>query len=109
MNNLLRRRRRAHRTRWVALFAAALAAGTVVARRRGYDIGANTLVRCRQGHLFTTIWVPGVSVKSLRLGWWRYQRCPVGAHWTLVSPVREADLTPAELASARAHRDTRLP
>ena len=34
--------------------------GTIVARRRGYSgLGGNTVVRCRQGHLFTTIWVPG--------------------------------------------------
>ena len=29
--------------------------------------GRNVVVRCRQGHLFTTIWIPGGSLKALRL------------------------------------------
>jgi hypothetical protein len=82
---------------------------TVVARWRGYRIGANTVVRCRQGHLFTTIWIPGVSVKSIRLGWWRFQRCPVGNHWSIVSPIREADLAENEKHLAAEQRDSRLP
>jgi hypothetical protein len=32
-----------------------LIVATVVARRRGYNIGLKTIVRCRQGHLLTTI------------------------------------------------------
>jgi hypothetical protein len=84
-------------------------AGTVVARMRGYRFGRDVIVRCRQGHLFTTIWIPGASLKSLRLGWWRFQRCPVGSHWTLVSPVKESELTDAERRSAAEHRDIRLP
>lgn len=91
------------------LFAAALIAGTVIARRRGYNIGGEVVVRCRQGHLFTTIWVPGVSLKSIRLGWWRLQRCPVGHHFSLVSPVREDSLTDAERGFAHAHADVRIP
>lgn len=63
---------------------------TVIARRRGYSgMGGRTLVRCRDGHLFRTIWVPGVSFKSIRLGWYRIQFCPVGRHWTVVKPVRD--------------------
>jgi len=27
---------------------------------RGYPIGGRLVVRCRQGHLFTTLWIPGV-------------------------------------------------
>ena len=46
--------------------------------RAGYRFGTRTVVRCRQGHLFTTVWIPGASLKSLRLGWWRWQYCPVG-------------------------------
>lgn len=89
---------------------AGLVGGTVIARRRGYSgMGGNTIVRCRDGHLFTTIWVPGASFKSLRLGWKRFQRCPVGHHWTMVTPVREADLTEDELAAARAVHDIRIP
>lgn len=42
---------------------------TIAARRRGYSgMGGDTVVRCRRGHLFTTIWVPGASFKSVRLG-----------------------------------------
>jgi hypothetical protein len=75
----------------------------------GYRLGGDVVVRCRQGHLFTTIWVPGASLKAVRFGWWRLQRCPVGQHWSLVSPVREADLTADELRAARDHHDIRIP
>jgi len=81
----------------------------VLSRRRGYVLGTNTVVRCRNGHLFTTIWIPGVSLKSLRLGWWRYQKCPVGNHWTFVTPVRASELTEEELRRAADHRDVRIP
>jgi hypothetical protein len=87
----------------------ALAVGTVAARRRGYALGGNTVVRCLSGHLFTTIWMPGASFKAIRLGWWRFQRCPVGEHWTLVAPVRDADLTDAERRLAAQCRDVRIP
>ena len=30
-------------------------------------LGGNVVVRCRDGHLFTTLWLPAVSVKALRL------------------------------------------
>ncbi|MBW4030153.1 MAG: hypothetical protein HIU57_05675 [Acidobacteria bacterium] len=52
-------------------------------------MGARQLVRCSSGHVFRTIWIPGVSLKALRLGWWRVQYCPVGHHWTLVSPIKD--------------------
>jgi hypothetical protein len=83
--------------------------GTIVARWRGYRFGPNLVVRCRRGHLFTTIWIPGISFKSLRLGWWRYQRCPVGKHWSIVTPVRERDLAETERRVALDHRDIRIP
>ncbi len=81
----------------------------VVAQRRGHLLGARTIVRCRDGHLFTTLWVPGASVKAVRLGWWRYQRCPVGGHWSFVTPVQESELTDAERDRALANPDIRLP
>jgi hypothetical protein len=93
----------------LAIAIVVLLVGTVVARRRGYKVGGRTIVRCRQGHLFTTIWIPGVSLKAIRLGWFRLQRCPVGHHWSLVAPVREADLTPMERVLAAESRDTRIP
>jgi hypothetical protein len=83
--------------------------GTLVARKRGYNMGGNVVVRCRQGHLFTTIWIPGASIKALRLGWARLQRCPVGKHWSLVTPVREADLNEQDRQTARRVHDVRVP
>jgi hypothetical protein len=77
--------------------------------RRGYGLGGNVIVRCRRGHLFTTIWIPGVSVKSVRLGPWRLQRCPVGGHWSLVTPVRPSNLSEDERRAAHEIRDARLP
>src|SRR5262249_28448593 len=88
---------------------ASYVAATVVARRLGYGVGGETIVRCRRGHLFTTIWIPGVSLKAIRLGWWRLQRCPVGGHWSLVAPVREAALSADERRTARENRDRWIP
>jgi len=81
----------------------------VLARRLGYKIGGDVVVRCRRGHLFTTLWIPGASVKAIRLGWARVQRCPVGHHWTIVTPVRDADLGEDERARAAAVHDVRIP
>lgn len=75
---------------------------------RSGRLGGNVVVRCHQGHLFTTLWIPGVSFKSLRLGWWRVAHCPVGHHWSMVTPVREAELSQPEQAAAAAH-DLRIP
>jgi hypothetical protein len=66
-------------------------------------------VRCRDGHLFTTLWIPGASLKSLKLGWWRFQYCPVGRHWSLVTPVDEAALSARERRQAAKHHDIGLP
>jgi hypothetical protein len=76
---------------------------------RGYPLGGRLVVRCRQGHLFTTLWIPGVSFKSLRLGWLRVQRCPVGNHWTIVTPVKPAELSARERRRAEEHRDAPIP
>lgn len=76
---------------------------------RGYPIGGNLIVRCRDGHLFTTLWVPSASIKSLRLGWVRFQWCPVGRHWSLVTPVRGSELTPKEERRARSQHDIPVP
>lgn len=81
----------------------------VLVRRRGFLIGASTIVRCRSGHLFTTLWIPGGSLKAIRLGWWRFQRCPIGRHFSLVTPVKIADLTSDEKQIAAQHRDNRVP
>ncbi len=89
--------------------AAAYVAGTIIATRQGYSFGKNTVVRCRRGHLFATVWIPGASVKALRLGFWRIQWCPVGRHVDLVRPVKNADLTETERMLARAHHDVPVP
>ncbi len=89
--------------------AGAVLGETLATWMRSHRLGGNLIVRCREGHLFTTIWIPAASVKSLRLGWWRFQRCPVGHHWTVVTPVLEADLSRTERRMARKHRDARVP
>jgi hypothetical protein len=76
---------------------------------RGYGFAGDVVVRCRRGHVYTTIWVPGASLKSVRLGWWRLQRCPVGGHWSLVTPVLRSALTEDEQRAAAENRDVRIP
>lgn len=97
------------RRRRILLTIAAIVVWTLVARRLGYRLGANTVVRCRRGHLFTTIWIPGVKLKAIDLLVARVQWCPVGRHWSLVTPVRDADLTAEDRLLARAHHDVRIP
>jgi hypothetical protein len=84
-------------------------AEVIVLWTRAGRIGGTVVVRCRSGHVYTTIWIPGISVKSLRLAWWRLQRCPVGRHWSLVTPAQESQLTDDERRLARQHRDIRIP
>ena len=94
----------------IVLIAAAVAVGsTLIARRLGYNLGVNTIVRCRQGHLFSTVWIPGIKFKELDLVVARVQRCPVGNHWSLVVPVRERDLTETERQFALTHHDAPIP
>ena len=99
-----------HRARGRALIvAAALALEAAAIWLRTGRLGGNVAVRCRRGHVFTTIWIPAVSVKSVRLWWWRFQYCPVGRHWTIVTPVRESEMTEDERRSASENTDIRLP
>src|SRR5580765_4017302 len=98
-------RRGGRRKRAAALGFLAFVVETVAVWRRSGRPGGNIVVRCQSGHLFTTIWIPGVSVKSARLGPWRLQRCPVGGHFSIVTPVREADLNLWQRRSAHAHKD----
>jgi hypothetical protein len=102
--NESRRRRRV-----VVFGAAVLLLESVAMKLRGFKLGGNLVVRCREGHLFTTIWLPGASLKSLRFGWWRFQRCPVGKHWSIVTPVKESELTEDERWTASEHKDVRVP
>lgn len=84
--------------------------GAAAGQRRGYSgMGGDTIVRCSQGHLFTTTWIVGASVKAVRLGDKRYQRCPVCQKWRIVVPVRDDELTEEDRQVAAEHRDTKLP
>ena len=105
------RERRASRQQGAAaaVVLAALLLEVVVVAMRGVRIGRNVIVRCQQGHLYSTIWIPGASLKSLRLGRRRFQRCPVGKHWSVVTPVKLSTLSEDELQFARAHKDIRIP
>jgi tricorn protease-like protein len=85
--------------------------GAKAGRERGYArMGGDTIVRCSRGHLFTTKWIVGSSVKAVRLGGYkRYQRCPVCTKWRIVVPVPEDELTDEDRGVAAEHHDTRLP
>ncbi|HYA00741.1 MAG TPA: hypothetical protein VEK76_10380 [Candidatus Binatia bacterium] len=91
------------------LIGIAIYAWVGLPRARGYPAAGDIVVRCRKGHLFTTLWVPGVSIIAIRLGGSRYQRCPVGRHWSRVTPVNESEVAPEDLARAREVHDARLP
>lgn len=103
------RSRRARRLAITAAGVSVAAETLVVARRRGSLLRARTPVRCASGHLFTTVWLPGASVKALRFGWWRFQRCPVGGHWSVVSPVRASKLSASQRSEAASTMDTWIP
>jgi hypothetical protein len=91
------------------IIAGVVVAGTLIGRRLGYNFGRDTVVRCRKGHLYSTIWIPGVKLKAVDLVVARVQYCPVGRHWSLVVPVRDADLTDTERQFAEEHHDVRIP
>lgn len=97
----------------VLVVVGVLVTRVIVAARRsgdsGYRLGGDVVVRCREGHLFTTIWIPLVSLKAVRLGLVRLQYCPVGDHLTFVTPVRDSDLTDEERRFAEGHHDRRVP
>ncbi|GAA3239728.1 hypothetical protein ACFO1B_09270 [Dactylosporangium siamense] len=78
-------------------------------RQQGYRFGRDVIVRCRDGHLFMTTWIPMVSFKAIRLGLVRVQRCPVGDHVTAVRLMRDDDLTPDQRLEARRHHDNGVP
>lgn len=66
-------------------------------------------VRCSAGHVYTTIWIPFGSLKAIRLGRRRYQRCPVGDHWATVKPIDASTASRNELRKAAAIHDRRIP
>jgi hypothetical protein len=103
-------RRRGRRRAGIAIALGATAVeAAVVAKRRGSLFKIDTVVRCRDGHVFTTAWIPAASLKAIRLGWWRFQRCPVGRHWSLVTPVDAASMSEEERNLAAGCHDIHIP
>jgi hypothetical protein len=105
---------------WViVLLAVVIAAGVVIViavvggragRNRGYEgMGGDTIVRCSRGHLFTTLWIVGSSFKAVRLGYKRYQRCPVCQKWRIVVPVPRSELSDKVRRVAAERHDIKLP
>jgi len=45
----------------------------------------------------------------VRLGFKRYQHCPVGHHWSVVTPVNATELSEAERTEAARVHDIRIP
>jgi hypothetical protein len=103
------KRRNLRRAAAVGAGLVTLAEAVVVGRRRGSMFAVRTVVRCHDGHLFTTVWIPGASVKALRLGPWRVQRCPVGPHWSLVTPVKLRELSDEQRELAKQTSDGLVP
>jgi hypothetical protein len=66
-------------------------------------------VRCSAGHLYTSIWIPLASLKALRMGTYRIQRCPVGHHWAKTYSLDPATLTDEQRAQAASVHDLRIP
>lgn len=102
----------------IVVIAALIIVGILVARivvlaRRtdfsGYRFGTDVVVRCRDGHVFTTTWIPFVSIKAVRLGLVRLQYCPVGRHLTFVTPIKDSDLTDRERWLADRYHDGGIP
>ena len=76
------------RRRAIAFAAVSVVGESAFLRMRTGKWAGKVDVRCRSGHTFTTTWIPGASLKAVRLGPWRVQRCPVGRHWSIVTPVK---------------------
>jgi hypothetical protein len=87
------------------IIAAVIILKVVVSKASGRPaISGKIVVRCSKGHLFTTFWSPLGSFKAIRLGPARYQRCPVGNHWAMVRPVRDAELSAEDRLLAEQHQ-----
>jgi hypothetical protein len=85
----------------LSLLLVALAAEVLVLVRRGYrPYGGRVRVRCRAGHEFSTLWIPGASVRSLRLGPWRLMRCRAGRHWSIVTLMPRGQQAPSDVAAS---------
>ena len=90
---------------WIPLFIVPIVYVSNKGKTRGHDV----IVRCSVGHLYTTIWIPAMSLKAVRWVNKRYQRCPVGKHWAWTERVNKSDLNPEIAAEAGKFRDLRIP
>jgi len=68
--------------------------------------GSRTVVKCSGGGYYETIWVPLVSLKAIRLGAKRFQRCPIHRKWEMTQRVRDDELTPQIRQAAAQYRDS---
>ena len=93
----------------VVILAVVAARVARMSRLQGYRFGRDVIVRCRDGHLFVTTWLPMMSFKAIRIGLVRIQHCPVGDHVTAVRLMRAEDLTPAQRLEASRHHDSGVP
>ena len=59
---------------------------------------AERIVRCKQGHLYTTTF--SQQLFALHLGRAKYQRCPVDHKWSITVPVRRNEISDAEFEQA---------
>lgn len=72
-------------------------------------LGGRKIVRCSQGALYSTIWIPLGSLKGIRLGRTRVQWCPVHHKFERVKRVDPATLSKRELKRAAAVKDIPIP
>lgn len=86
----------------------ALAVWLLVSARAAEGRGTRVVVRCLGGHVFTTMWPPASRRNPFQAGVVRWRYCPVGEHWTMVTPVRPEDLSPAEWQMARRFHDNSI-
>ncbi|WP_034087224.1 hypothetical protein [Streptacidiphilus albus] len=67
------------------------------------------VMRCKDGHLFETPFLPMVSLKAVKLPRGRYQRCPVDGRWGICDLQFTAELSEDERDEAHRNRTSRLP
>jgi hypothetical protein len=72
-------------------------------------VATRKIVRCSRGHLYSSIWIWGTSIKAVRWGRRRWQWCPVGGHFAMTERVDPATLSAEEQSAAQSVRDAPLP
>jgi hypothetical protein len=67
------------------------------------------VVRCSQGHLYQSVWIPGGSLKGVRWFKGRLQWCPVGRHWSWTRRVGANQISADERTAANEVHDLPIP